>query len=557
MSTNESSVVANSPSAPAVGGAVPSSRGQPGSSGRPAPTGLMARFGSSVLGLSPVTWALLASAAGMQYFGSAAEEPVKERAEKTETERVQENAGMNVDFLGQIKTWADQYVANKQIPGMVVGISHKGKLVYNEGFGAYSTDSILAIKEMGQLIVTAACLTLVDKNKLSLEDPVSKYIPSFSNFRVLKYPFFKESAGVWATEPLRSPILIRHLLNHTWGFPSGRPFHASEEAIAHMDREVDSKFSKLEPGKTENDFAKMANVPLLFQPGKGFRKTVGVDVLAHIACKISGTPLDQFVQTTILDPCRMSETGWFVTAENKARATPQYLAVPAYTGTMGLALTGKDEGHTSWLGWRIAETKRKAPIGKPYQGRVNSNGIYSTCEDVMKFMRIIKSDFAGTILSQRMVSMLTTDSLKGQALSDKDFNTHGRDTANSAGFHPSLGASSPGQGMGYGGTCIVVDPSTSAIAGSAGTFSVMGDMGTEVWHDPKQQISVFVGTQVAPFHAFPQLRQELAAYVYGSLLPKAALPFFVLPDQNQPTTMMSSMMNIAMYMMMFMPMGGL
>ena len=85
----------------------------------------------------------------------------------------------------------------------------------------------------------------------------------------------------------------------------------------------------------------------------------------------------------------------------------------------------------------------------------------------------------------------------------------------------------------------------------------MGDMGTEVWHDPKQQISVFVGTQVAPFHAFPQLRQELAAYVYGSLLPKAALPFFVLPDQNQPTTMMSSMMNIAMYMMMFMPMGGL
>ena len=99
MSTEESLNGSSAPSAELAGsGEQPEHSGSSGAN--------MARqfLGGQFLGLSPVTWALLASAAGMQYFGNSTAEPVKERAEKTETQRAQENAGMNVEFLGQIKT---------------------------------------------------------------------------------------------------------------------------------------------------------------------------------------------------------------------------------------------------------------------------------------------------------------------------------------------------------------------------------------------------------------------------------------------------------------------
>ena len=90
------------------------------------------------------------------------------------------------------------------MPGIVVTVAHKGTTVYNEAFGTYSIDTILAMQEMGQSIIAAAFLTLVEESNetdISLDDPVSKYIPSFAEFRVLKMPATRKGTA-YATDPL-------------------------------------------------------------------------------------------------------------------------------------------------------------------------------------------------------------------------------------------------------------------------------------------------------------------------------------------------------------------
>ena len=464
------------------------------------------------------------------------------------------------------------------MPGIVVTVAHKGKTVYNEAFGTYSIDTILAMQEMGQSIIAAAFLTLVESNEIdiSLDDPVSKYIPSFAEFRVLKMPATRKGTA-YATDPLDEPILIKHLLNHTWGFPAGRPYHSNDSAIKTLDVQAQTICNKLLQSDnndvTQNIIEKeMVKIPLLYQPGNGFRKSHGMEVISYIITKVTGKALDVFVKERILQPLNMLDTDWVVQDEKMERTTEQHLAVPAYTGTFGLYLTGEDEGHTSWLGWRTSPTKRIPPSKSSRSNstqRLSVNGICSTASDMMKFQAFLSNNNNTTtnnnnntnqrrkILSNEMkLLMIEADTVNGK-LSNPDFNTHSKDKGSSAGFHPNLGLNSPGQTVGLGGFSIIKDPATSNLAGSKNTYSYLGDLGTEYWNDPVQEIQVFFGTQVAPFHAFPQIRQELAAIVYGSLLPPSAAQFFKPPNEQPQSTMMNTMMNMMLYMMMFMPMGAM
>ena len=533
---------------------------QNGGAQQESPAGIMGR---TVLGISPFTWAILIGAGAMQYFSASGDPPTTERKKRTEQELLQEAAGMNPETLQEIKKWAETYVGNLQMPGMVVTVAHRGTVVYNEAFGSYSTDTILALQEMSQSIVAAAFLTLVDDKTVSLDDKVSKYIPSFKEFRVLKQPPTQKGSG-YATDPLKEPIRIKHLLNHTWGFAAGRPFHSGDTAIKTLDFQVQQVYNKILNAKQadaadifENQLVK---IPLIFQPGHGFRKSHGIEVLSYIITKITGKTIDEFVKIKILRPLNMGDTDWCVSSDNAVRATEQHLAVPAYTGKLGLYLTGEDEGHTSWLGWRTTSTKRTAPTILPSGKRMTVNGIYSTSSDIMKFLSFLSNSRKGSnsmILSLEMRRLMTRTDTVGGMLSNPDFNTHSKDKGSSAGHHPNIGLNSPGQTVGMGGFSIIMDPATSNLAGSKNTFSYLGDLGTEYWSDPVQGIEVFFGTQVAPFHAFPQIRQELAALVYGSLLPPSAAKFFSPPNEQQPSTMMNTMMNMMMYMMMFMPMGAM
>ena len=98
-----------------------------------------------------------------------------------------ESVGMSAERLGKITTMFNQEVADKKLPGAVVMVARKGKLVYSQAFGGQNDaagapmkpDSLFRIYSMTKPLVSTALMMLVEDGKVQLTDPVSKFLPSF------------------------------------------------------------------------------------------------------------------------------------------------------------------------------------------------------------------------------------------------------------------------------------------------------------------------------------------------------------------------------------------
>jgi CubicO group peptidase (beta-lactamase class C family) len=475
-------------------------------------------------------------------------------------ESVQETLGLAPGKLGEIRALIQKYIDEGKVPGMVVMIAKGERIIYNETFGEnMREDSMMEIKSQTKSIVSAAFMTLVDEGRVSLADPVSKFLPFFSKFVVFKS--LDGASGNLKTVPLESEITVQQLLTHTWGYPSRHGFFESTDKDVKY---LDALAAKVGDPTEHGDWEKLTEVPLFCQPGKGFRYSLGMDVIGHLISTITGTPLDEFVAERVFAPLGMSDTHWAVPSEKAQRVTKTFEAVPALplygAWKSGLWLYGENKGHTgSWLGWKISETVGDPPASVARGG----SGLFSTAADVMKFQMMLKRggraapDSDVKVLSEEAVATMTSDLLDMQSsLGVESFNSHAKDTATSGGQHPVFGAQAPGQGLGAGPLYVVCDPSTSRLAGGKGSYSSIGFNLTEWWNDPSNDLSVFYGTQLAPFYALPEFRQELAALIYGSMLPPAAAKFYrseVDPNAAGGGTM-GTMMNMMMYAMMFAPM---
>ena len=126
-----------------------------------------------------------------------------------------------------LRSWMDTWVAGESFPGMMAGIyDREGKELFyhacdnssrNPAIRPYTRDTLFRMYSMTKPITAVAAMILWDRNLLSPDDELAKFIPAFANCRVLvKSP--ENSATNVITEPLQQPILIRHLLMHTSGF---------------------------------------------------------------------------------------------------------------------------------------------------------------------------------------------------------------------------------------------------------------------------------------------------------------------------------------------------
>jgi hypothetical protein len=97
-----------------------------------------------------------------------------------------------------VRAQANKIIKKKQMPGVVLAVARKGKLVYHEAYGdrTFQRDSILSMQSMSSSIIAAALMTLVDEGLVSVEDDVTKYIPSFANFRVYRSVSERESVSL-------------------------------------------------------------------------------------------------------------------------------------------------------------------------------------------------------------------------------------------------------------------------------------------------------------------------------------------------------------------------
>ncbi len=123
-----------------------------------------------------------------------------------------EDVGLKSDVLAKIRPRMEQFVADGEIAGAVTLLARKGKIVHWEAVGwadldakiPMQKDSLFQIASMTKPITATGLMILVDRGKVNLDDPVTKYLPEFAEIKV-------------NGKPLEKPLLVRHLLTHTSG----------------------------------------------------------------------------------------------------------------------------------------------------------------------------------------------------------------------------------------------------------------------------------------------------------------------------------------------------
>ena len=183
-----------------------------------------------------------------------------------------------------------KFVDDHQISGAVTLVQQQGQPVYLASVGMadlehetpMTADTMFGIMSMTKPITATALMMLVDEGKLSVDDPVEKYIPAFADA--------KTSSG----EPVRG-LTIRHLLTHTSGLTGDQGCNDSLEATAN----------------------ELAARPFAFQPGEKWEYGPSINVCGRIVEIVSGQPYEEFLRERIFEPLGMNDTTFHPTDEQR------------------------------------------------------------------------------------------------------------------------------------------------------------------------------------------------------------------------------------------------
>jgi CubicO group peptidase (beta-lactamase class C family) len=233
-------------------------------------------------------------------------------------------AELSLEKLSSIDDFINSEVASGKIPGAIVLVQRHGRPVYLKCFGKrdvdkgtpMTPDAIFPIHSVTKTITSVAAMMLIDRGKIALADPVSKYIPSFAGMKVGVERKDESGHAVLDMVPLRRPINIEDLLLHTSGITYG--FYG--EGL------VKAAYNGIYLGDFDNaGFAeRIAKLPLAEQPRTLWDYGHSIDILGRVIEVVSGQSLYQFEKANLLDPLGMTTTKFFLTdpAERARYAWP-------------------------------------------------------------------------------------------------------------------------------------------------------------------------------------------------------------------------------------------
>ena len=314
---------------------------------------------------------------------------------------VRAQSGFAADRLARIDQFLQRYVDNNEIAGAVLLVLRDGRPVYERAVGwadkesgrRMTTDAIFRIASQSKAITTTAILMLVEEGRISLGDPVSRFIPQFANTTVVT----RSDTGRVLTKAKRE-ITIRDLLTHTSGISYGTdsivaPLY-SPKGLGPAAGRGWYTADKNEPICTTME--RLATLPFVAQPGEKWVYGYNTDVLGCVVERASGIPLDEFIRTRITQPLGMRDTFFFVPPEKKQRLVTVYMS--------------DSTGHV-----------RRAPEGPHGQGNyidgprrsfAGGAGLLSTARDYGRFLQMLLDggQHDGVrILSPNTVALMTTN----------------------------------------------------------------------------------------------------------------------------------------------------
>jgi CubicO group peptidase (beta-lactamase class C family) len=301
------------------------------------------------------------------------------------------DVGISASKLEHADQVVQELVEKKEFVGAVTVVAREGKVVDWKAVGMMDlaksrpmkTDTIFRIYSMSKPITTVAAMMLWEEGKLQLDDPVSKYIPELKALRVYVGPNDE-------TVPARREITVRDLMRHTSGFTYGV---FGDTPVDHMYREK----KLLDRNSSLQEFvAKLATIPLQYQPGTRFHYSVSVDVLGRVVEVVSGKSLDAYFEERILGPLGMVDTAFYVPASKVDRFATNY-----------------------GPGLIVIDNPAKSPYLNPPKFFSGGGGLVSTARDYTRFCQMMLNggELQGTpLLKHETVQMMTHNQLPPEAL---------------------------------------------------------------------------------------------------------------------------------------------
>ncbi len=294
-------------------------------------------------------------------------------------------AGTRFDSVWQVP---DAQVASGRIPGYVAAVRIGGQVAVRAGgrtaldplSAPMREDTLLRIASVTKPVGAALTLSLVQDGVLALDDPVGRSLPEAAGPRVLADP----AGPLDRTTPARRPVTVRHLLALTSGW--GAVLEETPLQAAMLDRGVYP--GPLTPPMSGDEFvARVAGLPLAFQPGEGWLYDTGLDLAGVLLTRVTGRPLSDLLAERITGPLGMTDTGF-------QAADPGRLATAYRPGPGGLEVLDPPDGAFA-----------RAPAFEEL-----SSGLVSTALDLLRFFAAL-ADGGAPVLTSASVAQMTADAL--------------------------------------------------------------------------------------------------------------------------------------------------
>lgn len=208
----------------------------------------------------------------------------------------------------------DSFVQSGAVPGVCASVTLNGcEPVYAaagwadaEGLQPMNEDTQLRVYSLTKPVIACAVMQLTERGRISLNDPVAAYLPSFTHQTVC------QADGT--TAPAR-PCTLLHLLQMTSGIV---PYYRDDSpSVSALRNRIDAATLQGSPFSTEQLADEIAGIPLRFQPGEGFLYGMSYEVLAAIIEKVVGIRLSTYLHQAIFEPLRMSRTAFFSSCPGK------------------------------------------------------------------------------------------------------------------------------------------------------------------------------------------------------------------------------------------------
>ena len=378
-----------------------------------------------------------------------------------------------------------EIVKNQDVAGMVWMLAKDAKVATLESAGfarlddqiPMRKDTLFRIYSMTKPVTGVALMILHEQGLWKFDDPVSKFIPEFKDLLVMESFDEKKTSLV----PMNREPTMRELLNHSAGFGYGlRGDDPVNNAYRQKQVLASSDLTEL--------VDKVAQIPLLSQPGEQWYYSIAVDIQGYIVQKLTGMSYGSFLEKHIFEPLKMTDTSFFVKQEDQ----PRFAEVHNW------------DSERNRLVQRPHRQDRPSYLD-PSRLESGGGGLVSSIHDYARFLQMLVNEGSlegARILTPESIRIMRTNSL--------------RDELDIRG-----GPDRPGQaGVGFGvDFAVIYDPELANSPQGPGTYYWSGAAGTWFWIDPSKDM-FWIGMIQAQGQRRPgsaNMRGVVTDLVYDSL----------------------------------------